>query len=119
MRLNLREVPRRFSPLEGLELSDMGDVYLEEDEQLTFRTNSGDANDIVRKEWGFYLSNSLNWNLKKQGFKTALVISYASDPPRLFINLVKDKKMDSFRKYLSEYNVRVVTWLDDWFNFEG
>ena len=113
MRVNLRDVPRTFCPLEGITLHDVGDVVLGEDEQLTFTTESGKRNDIVRKEWGYYLSNSLNATLKREGFKTALVVSYASTPPRLYVNLVEVEKMVAFTEYLQEFSAAVVCWLDE------
>jgi len=116
VKADLRDVPRRFSPLEGIQLSDMGDIYLEDDEQLTFRTESGKGNDIVKKDWGFYLSNSVNSNLRKQGFKTALVVSFASGEPRVYVNLVEAEKLEEFHSYLTRFNARLMCWLDDWFD---
>ena len=119
MKVNLHDVPRQYSPMDGITIHDMGDVTLNPDEQLTFRTESGKCNDVARKEWGFYLSNSLNWNLRKQGFKTALVASHASTPPRLYLNLVEVERMEAFQRYLTTYNAKVVCWLDDWLEAKG
>ncbi len=106
---------RNFSPINEIILKDMGSVWLETDEQITFFTESGKKNDIVKKEWGFYLGNSINWNLKKQGFKTAIVLSEASGEPRIFINLVEVEHIESFFSYLRQYNARVVFWVDELF----
>jgi hypothetical protein len=114
MELKINEPPRVFNPHEDIILKDIGEVVLEDNEQLTFKTKSGKKNDIVKKEWGFYLSNSLNCNLKKKGFKTALVVSYASNPPGTFLNLVEVEKMDLFKKYLSDFNSKIICWLDEW-----
>ena len=119
MKHHLKDVPREFSPLTGIDLKDMGEIELENNEQITFRIESGKTNDVVRKDWGFYLSNSLNSNLTRQGFKTALVVSFASTPPRLYINLVEIEKMPVFNKYLDSVNAKVVTWLDEWFSPDG
>ena len=89
MDLDIHEPPREFTPLEGITLKDMGDILLKTDEQVTFLTESGKSNDMVRKEWGFYLSNSVNANLKGQNFKLAIVQSFASNPPRIYLNLVE------------------------------
>jgi len=114
MRFQKLKKPRKFSPLPGVELQDMGNVYLRPDEQLTFVTESGKGNDIVRKPWGFYLSNSVSPNLKKKGFKTAILYS-PMKPPRIYINLVEIKKMKEFKQYLKKFNVSVLCWLDEWF----
>lgn len=107
-------IPRAFSPLPGIELRDMGWLKLAPDEQITLWTDTGKRNDIVRKKWGFYLGNSLNATLRDQGFKTALVISHASTPPRLFLNLVEKSEIAAFERYLIEVNARVACWLDEW-----
>jgi hypothetical protein len=114
MKFRQRKKPRTFSPLMGIELKDMGTVCLKPDEQLTFVTESGLANDVCRKEWGFYLSNSNNANLKDKGFKTAIVLS-PLDPPRIYVNLVELKKMKQFERYMKKFNLSVICWLDEWF----
>ncbi len=114
MKAKLRSEPRRFTPLVGLEIRDCGAIELGIDEQITVTTETGIGNDIVRKEWGFYLSNSLNANLTAKGFKTALVVSHASTPPRTYLNLVERDKMAAFEAYLRAFNARVACWLDEW-----
>ena len=113
MKHDLHHPPREFSPYPGLTLQDMGDVWLETDEQLTFVTPDGAGNDVVRKEWGFYLTNSLNVRLRSQGFKTALVSSGTNDP-RLYVLMVEDSKRKVFDAYLEKYCMRLVVWLYEW-----
>ncbi|MEW5744456.1 MAG: hypothetical protein AB1805_03305 [Nitrospirota bacterium] len=115
MRADFREQPREFVPLEGINLKDMGSIFLEHNEQVTFTTASNKNNDIVRTEWGFYLGNSINWRLREQGFKTALVVSRAGNEPRLYINLVEQERMNDFFDYLKHYHSELVCWLDEWF----
>ena len=114
MKARLKSEPRKFAPLVGLEIGDCGEVELGIDEQITVVTEAGRGNDIIRKEWGFYLSNSLNANLAAKGFKTALVVSYASAPPRIYLNLVERDKMAAFEAYLRAFDARVLCWLDEW-----
>jgi len=113
MRQEIHHPPREFSPYEGLSLRDVGDIWLDADEQITIRTDSHAGNDIVRKEWGFYLTNSLNANLRTQGLKTALVSSGAN-VPRIYVLLVEEQKIELFEAYLLEFNIRFVMWLDEW-----
>jgi len=115
MKHDFPDVPRSFSPLGDISLRDVGWIDLDAEEQVTFRFAEGMTNDVVRKDWGFYLTNSLNANLTAKGFKTALVVSYASDPPRTYINVVAVSRMAEFEVYLEKYSARVVTWLDEWF----
>ncbi|MFA6317101.1 MAG: hypothetical protein WC943_06755 [Elusimicrobiota bacterium] len=115
MRTELKAKAREFSPVPGLTLKDMGDIQLEDNEQVTFRIAPGKGHDVTRMEWGFYLANSVNWNLKNQGFKTALVVSKSPTGPRLFLNLVEGGKLAQFQAYLSKNGMEVVSWLDEWF----
>ena len=115
MKHQFNDKPRIFKPLKGLELKDMGTINLSPEEQITFEIKPGRSCDIVRKEWGCCLSgNSINAALKERGLKTALIISYASNPPRLYINLVEENKMDIYIQYLKNFNAKVICWLDEW-----
>ena len=98
MQARLRNEPRKFSPLPGVTISDCGEVELDVDEQITLCLEPGRGNDLIRKTWGFYLSNSLNANLVGKGFRMALVVSYASDPPRTYLNMVATEKMATEKK---------------------
>lgn len=119
MKTEFKAVPREFSPTEGLTLQDMGDVMLGINEQVTFRTESGKPNDVTRMSWGYYLSNSVNRSAKKNGFKTALVVSRMTPAPRLFINLVEQDKLAEYAAYLESNQSEVVVWLDEWFGGRG
>ena len=114
MKIYQKSLPRIFNPIKGITLKDMGNIHLNCDEQITFVTDSLKSNDVVKKEWGFYLSNSLNSNLKLKGFKTALVESSFNDTKTLFINLVEIEMIDKFHDYLKTYNCRIICWLDEW-----
>jgi len=115
MKIKLQKPPRTFVPFPGIELTDMGEVILERDEQVTFRTPSGRGNDVVRKDWGFFLSNSINANLRDQGFKTAMCAS-SSKPPRLYLMLVEEDRQPDFFAYLKRFDSKLVCWLDEWFD---
>lgn len=114
MRTNFKDTGREFKPTPGIVLKDLGEIQLDADEQITVTTESGASNDVARKSWGFYLTNSLNHTLRNRGFRTALVVSETAASPRLFINLVEESKIDEFLVYLSENKSRVLTWLDTW-----
>jgi|CXWL01.1.fsa_nt_gi hypothetical protein len=113
MKHDWHQPPREFSPYPGITLRDAGDLWLDAGEQVTLRCPSGAGNDITRKDWGYYLTNSINANLRDQGFKTALVASGAADP-RLYLMLVERGQQPAFESYLAEYGMRLVAWLDEW-----
>jgi hypothetical protein len=113
MKFDQHEPPREFTPYPGIRLRDVGDLYLAEDEQVTVRLEAARGNDITRKPWGFFVTNSLNGTLRAQGIKTALVRSGAPEP-RLFVALVDSGRIADFTAYLDAYQMRLVLWLDEW-----
>lgn len=112
MKFDARKPPREFSPYPGLTLKDMGDLYLGVDEQVTIRITPERGNDVLRKSWGFYLSNSLNGTLLAKGIKTALCENRESR--RTFLMLVEKDKVAEFEAYLAEYGMHLLRWLDEW-----
>jgi len=116
MKCDFLPTPRKFNPIESITLKDMGSIQLDLDEQLTFVTENGQKNDIVRKSWGYYLTNSLNHTLKRQGFKTALVGSSFGGRKSLFVKLVEEKKQNEFLSYLAANSSELICWLDEWFD---
>ena len=92
-----------------LKIKDVGTVYLAPDEQLTFVTENKNRYDIARKNWGFYATPSINFRLKKEGFKTALVKNSLN---RIFVMVVEKKKMPKFKKYCKDQDQKIIFWLD-------
>jgi len=112
MKFDIHQPPREFSTAPGLKLKDMGDLHLDVDEQVTVRLTPDRGNDVVRKPWGFYLTNSLNGTLQDQGIKTALVEN--RDSRRTYVMLVDQCRLAEFNAYLAEYGMHIVRWLDEW-----
>ena len=75
MRFSPKKIPRKFivGMDSNIEIKDFGDIYLDENEQITFITDQERRYDFTRKEWGFYATPSINGRLKNEGFVTALV----------------------------------------------
>lgn len=67
--------PRSFlvGNAKKFELFDHGSVYLEDNEQITFKAVTGSELDIVRKDWGYYVTPSLNARLRNNGLRAVLV----------------------------------------------
>ena len=94
----------------NITIKDVGDAYLEADEQLTFVTDTESRYDFCRKSWGFYATPSINSRLEAENFVTALVMNSQN---RLYVMVVDRSKMNDFRAYLSEENQKVAAWLGD------
>ena len=116
LKLDLLDKARVFS-VKGHEIKDLGKILLDSNELITFKTPSGKNFDFVAKEWGFYATPSMNDRLKKEGFKTALVVN---EIDQLFIMAVEEDKLDIFSEYLKKnQDNKVICWLDNFYNKNG
>ncbi len=104
--------PRKFSVglKRDIEISDCAHIYLNSNEQVTFKTDDGAEHDVCRKEWGFYATGSVNGRLPAHGLKAGLVKGHAE---RYCIMLVEEGKEKGFNEYLDHDQNRLVCWLDD------
>ena len=76
MRFLKKKKPRIFlvSKKNKIFLKDVGKIFLNDNEHLTFVTKNKKNYDICKKNWGFYATPSVNYRLKKEGFNTALTM---------------------------------------------
>lgn len=91
-------------------LKDCVHIKISPDEQVTFFTDSGAEYDVVRKDWGFYATPSINQRLSSFGFRTALVMNAQG---KLYVMLVEAGKEGSFYDYLQAESQEVVSWLGE------
>jgi hypothetical protein len=111
MKTKLKNSPRIFE-VKRHKVKDYGKIYLDDGEMVSFVTKSGKECDFTAKDWGFYLGPSVNSRLKKEGFKTALVVNGQG---QLYVHAVDVKKMKQFKKYLkTNQSNRIICWLDEW-----
>lgn len=111
MKTKFKEKPREFT-VKGSTIKDYGKIHLDKGEMVSFVTKSGKECDFTACEWGFYLGPSLNSRLKKEGFKTALVLN---EQGQIYVNSVEKEKITEFKNYLkTNQNNKILCWLDDW-----
>jgi hypothetical protein len=99
----------------GARLRHVGDAWLESDEVLTLRTDSGTEVDVTRKEWGYYGSPSLNGRLRDHGLRAALAVGVPREgetAPRMYLLYVESGREPAFEDYLEAEGMEVVAWLD-------
>ena len=108
-----KKPPRKYTvgAQQQVTISDCGDVYLEADEQLTFKTKSGCEYDLSRKDWGFYATPSLNGRLLDFNLRAVLIKNTTSK--RFFVLLVEKGKEELFLEYARIEGLKIVTWLDN------
>lgn len=92
-------------------LSDTGTVSLEIDEQITFKTPSGTELDVVRKDFGYYATPSVNKRLVDFRLRTALVRQV--DNNNAYVLLVENGLEDRFHLYCERERLHVICWLSD------
>ena len=110
MKTNFKNKPREFT-IKNVTIKDLGKIFLEDDEMVSFVTKSGKECDFTSKSWGFYVCPSVNGRLKHEGFKTALT---SNKEKRLYILAVNTDKMDEFQEYMKSQNATFICWLDEW-----
>ncbi len=104
--------PRKFNAGSNQQIciEHCADVYLKDNEQVTFVSENGSEYDVAKKDWGYYATPSLNSRLVNQGFKSALVKnSYG----QFYIMLVFREKVEQFEDYLRSEDNHLVEWLDE------
>lgn len=101
--------PREFT-VTSVRIKHCADIELEPDEQVTFTTQSGTEFDVVRKEWGYYATPSLNQRLPDHGLRPVLVRGERSG--KMYLLLVEPGREREFQEYIDWDGLRVVCWLD-------
>ncbi len=92
------------------EIVDCGDVFLDFDEQVTLKTESGTEFDVTRKNFGYYATPSLNDRLLRFQLRPVLCKNRLN---KFFILLVEVGKESIFEIYRTEEKLDVVLWFDD------
>jgi len=88
-------------------LNDVGKVILNRDELLTIQTLNK-KNEICAKNWGFYLTPSINKRLKKQNFLIALTINKFR---KKYLMLVSKNKLKIFKDYCKKESLKIISWI--------
>ena len=113
MKIKEIDPPRVFQvgvPQNNIFIKDCAKIYLNNDEQVTFCTDSGTEYDVARKSWGYYATPSLNGRLLRFGLKSALV---KNNTEQYFLMLVEKDKEEEFKRYLQSENQKLICWLSD------
>ena len=111
MKIDFLEPARRFSAgrYTAIEINHCANIALEDNEQVTFLTDSGTELDVARKSWGYYATPSLNGRLFGLGLRAVLV---ANELGKLYLLLVERGKESDFHDYVRTERQQIVCWLD-------
>tara|TARA_B100000780_G_C21086537_1_gene437753 strand:+ start:570 stop:920 length:351 start_codon:yes stop_codon:yes gene_type:complete len=105
MKLIKKDPPRKFKVgKKNILLKDYGKIYLDDNEQITFIKKKSEF-DIVKKNWGYYATPSINKRLKKFNFRTYITKNFNNHINIMIVHKEKDK---NFKKYLKIENMTIV-----------
>ena len=113
MKFKFNDPPRVFTVGENekFDLKDCAHIELSANEQVTFFTPAGAEYDVVRMEWGFYATPSLNARLPSFNLRAVLIKNRPSK--KYHVILVDCGKEKEFQKYLKAHDYVIICWMDD------
>ena len=94
--------------IKKIELTEKAYIFLKNNEMVTLKNKKMEY-DIVKKDWGYYATPSINERLLKFNFKTCIIKNKTSK--NIFILIVDKNKIKNLIKYLKNENCRVIKWL--------
>lgn len=92
-------------------LKKTADIQLLNNEFITFKDKNKEY-DFSKKNWGYYISPSLNNRLKKNSYVVVIIKNKLN---RFFLCGVKKTEKKSFTSYLKETEQKVICKLNDKF----
>jgi len=113
MKIKINKKARKFTVgIKKTTLKNFGKIYLNNNEQITFIKKKSEF-DIVKKNWGYYATPSVNKRLKKFNFRTFLTKNSFKS---IFIMIVHKEKIKEFKKYLNEDKIKIIKEITDGYN---
>ena len=109
--MNFKKIKRKFFAglFKKIQFNEVGKIFLKKNELISFVTEDNSEHEVIRKDWGFYATQSVNSRLKKN-YKTAKT---ENTQQKFFIMLVEKKFINKFKKYCKEEKQKVMCWLDE------
>lgn len=108
MKIEEIKPPREFDvgfPEHRVTLKECARITLKPDELVTFYTGSSNEYDVVRKDWGFYATPSLNGRLIRHHLRAYLVKNRIE---QFYILLVEEGKESEFIEYLHQEDMEII-----------
>lgn len=96
----------------NIELTLIKKINLKKDQQITFVEHSkGKIKefDVVKKDWGYYATPSINKRLKKFRYECALI---KNSQNKFFLCLINKDMKKKFILYLKKDGQKIVCWLN-------
>lgn len=107
--MKIKKKNRKFKVgISNITINEVAKISLKQNEMVTF-FNGKIEYDVVKKNWGYYATPSINKRLLKFNLKTCIIKSEITK--NSFIILVQKDKKKEFNKYLKDEMCKVVKWL--------
>lgn len=85
-------------------------VTLGRDELITIKDTSSNEYDVLCKDFGFYLTPSINKRLSNNNFKLCIV---RNESMEYYILIVDKNKVSKFSDYCKQERLILVNWITD------
>ncbi len=107
--MKIKKKNRKFKVgISNITLKEVAKISLKKNEMITLY-NGKTEYDIVKKNWGFYATPSINSRLLKFKLKTCIIKSKITK--NSFVILVQKNKLSDFKKYLKDEKCKIIKWL--------
>ena len=108
MKINLKEIPRKFfvGLKRNIEIKDLGEVFLNDNEQVTFITEDNKRYDFVKKDWGYYGTPSINKRLKLHNSSKGAKFTKGRKWTLIYKKCYKSKSIAMKNEYLLKKNYK-------------
>ena len=110
--MKIKKKNRKFIVKPGITLTHKADIHLKNNEQITLKEKKKEI-DIVKKQWGYYLTPSTNKRLIRFNLITAIIKN--TKTKNLFVFAIDKNKMSYFERYAKKEKLKVVKWLHEKF----
>lgn len=112
MKIDKNDPPRIFEvgDKKKITISHMANIELDTNEQITFLSSQGSEVDVVKKEWGYYMTPSINKRLSSFGLETFLVQNSRGN---IFVMTLEPGGKGDFLKYLDFTKQKIIFNLSD------
>lgn len=108
--MRIKKKNRKFKVgISNITLNEVARINLKQNELVTF-TDGKSEYDVVKKNWGYYATPSINSRLIKFNLRTCIIKSLITK--NKFILLVQKNKMKEFNKYTKDEKLKIIKWLN-------
>ena len=109
--MKIKKFNRKFKPSKNSSffITEKAKIFLENNEQITMVDKFKNEYDVVKKNWGYYATPSINKRLIKNNYHTYLVKNKINNT--IFLHLVNKKKKKQFYNYLKKHKIKILKWI--------